>query len=486
MGNRWASADSGFPPSPFTPTVSTNFDAGNNQLQLQGSTYDSAGNQTSIGVQASTFDAEGRMTTNTLDGTTTYVYDGEGQRVMKQTSAGTTTYVYDAVGNLAAEYNTVAAASACGTPTCYVTVDQLGSTRVVTDSSGNVTQRYDYLPFGEEIPAGTDGRTTAMGYQSPGDGFNPKFTGQVRDVESGLDYFNARYYSPEQGRFVSVDPQNAGSDPTNPQTWNGYAYVGGNPMAYTDPSGQGFWSTLGLDLLQGVIDLAPAIIGLVVPEVLPLPDIFLAADTTTAMDVPAFSITTIAAPTLGMVASEVGGLSASTALSATLFPGLTFYAQGTAKPPSVPYDWSKTARCAAQFSDNHSMAAGLQSATGGAVSKDNLFVNAVFGSDASTISNLITGPRAPEVGPYATGKAITNATKAIGNLPNPFAAGLASLGKAAIKETAGGAPYAASWTDATIASSVLGRGAGRAFAWFTIGKAVWDASTYAAGVFKCY
>jgi len=238
VGNRWASADSGFPPSPFTPTVSTNFDAGNNQLQLQGSTYDSAGNQTSIGVQASTFDAEGRMTTNTLDGTTTYVYDGEGQRVMKQTSAGTTTYVYDAVGNLAAEYNTVAAASACGTPTCYVTVDQLGSTRVVTDSSGNVTRRYDYLPFGEEIPADGVVRTTGMGYQSSADGFNPKFTGQVRDVESGLDYFNARYYSPEQGRFVSADPQNAGSDPTNPQTWNGYAYVGGNPMTLTDPSGQ--------------------------------------------------------------------------------------------------------------------------------------------------------------------------------------------------------------------------------------------------------
>jgi RHS repeat-associated protein len=284
-------------------------------------------------VQASTFDAEGQMSTNTLGGTTTYVYDGEGQRVMKQTSAGTTTYVYDALGNLAAEYDSVATTSACGTPTCYVTVDQLGSTRVVTDSSGNVTQRYDYLPFGEEIPADGVVRTTGMGYQSSADGFNPKFTGQVRDVESGLDYFNARYYSPEQGRFVSADPQNAGSDPSNPQTWNGYAYVAGNPMAYTDPSGQGFWSTLGLDLLQGVIDLAPAIIGLVVPEVLPLPDIFLAADTTTAMDVPAFSITTIAAPTLGMVASEVGGLAASTALSAERIPGLTFYAQGTALKP---------------------------------------------------------------------------------------------------------------------------------------------------------
>ena len=114
----------------------------------------------------------------------------------------------------------------------------------MTDSAGNVTQRYDYLPFGEEIPADGTVRTTAMGYQSSADGFNPKFTGQVRDVESGLDYFNARYYSPEQGRFVSADPQNAGSDPSNPQTWNGYAYVAGNPMAYTDPSGQGWLSDL--------------------------------------------------------------------------------------------------------------------------------------------------------------------------------------------------------------------------------------------------
>jgi RHS repeat-associated protein len=92
-----------------------------------------------------------------------------------------------------------------------------------------------------------------MGYEAnpagAPDGFNPKFTGQVRDVESGLDYFNARYYSPEQGRFVSADPGNAGSDPSDPQTWNGYAYVSGNPLALTDPSGMG----LG-DFLEGLID----------------------------------------------------------------------------------------------------------------------------------------------------------------------------------------------------------------------------------------
>jgi RHS repeat-associated protein len=251
FGNRWVSAYWNFSLSPFTPTALSNFNA-NNQVQVDSSAYDSAGDQTQIGAQVSTFDAEGRMV-STLSGTTTYVYDGEGQRVMKQVSGGATiVYVYDAGGNLAAEYSTAATQSACGTATCYVSVDHLGSTRLVTDSAGNVTQRYDYLPFGEEIPAGLGGRTTTMGYEAnpagAPDGFNPKFTGQVRDVESGLDYFNARYYSPEQGRFVSADPGNAGSDPSDPQTWNGYAYVSGNPLAYTDPSGEGFWGDLGLFL----------------------------------------------------------------------------------------------------------------------------------------------------------------------------------------------------------------------------------------------
>jgi len=255
FGNRWVSANSGFGLASFTPTVSTNFPA-KNQLQVQSPTYDSAGNQTLIGAQGSTFDAEGRMVSNTLNNTTNYVYDGAGQRVMKQTASGTTVYVYDAGGNLAAEYMTAQAANPCGTPTCYVSVDQVGSTRLVTDSAGNVARRYDYLPFGEEVPAGTGGRTTAMGYQSQPDGLNPKFTGQYRDTESFLDYFHARYYSPAQGRFVSPDPGNAGADPANPQTWNGYAYVGNNPLIITDSNGEGWLSWLGIGL-----DIAGAFFG---------------------------------------------------------------------------------------------------------------------------------------------------------------------------------------------------------------------------------
>jgi RHS repeat-associated protein len=63
------------------------------------------------------------------------------------------------------------------------------------------------------------------------------FTGKERDAETGLDYFLARYYSGAQGRFLSVDPDNAGSLYDDPQSWNGYAYGRNNPLKYTDPSG---------------------------------------------------------------------------------------------------------------------------------------------------------------------------------------------------------------------------------------------------------
>ncbi|QOY86792.1 RHS repeat-associated core domain-containing protein [Paludibaculum fermentans] len=269
-GNRYVDPDtsktSGYAISPFTPTTSSNFDA-RNRLGVNNSTYDPSGNgnQTAIGSYTYSYDAENRMITAKLGGggtevsSTGYVYDGEGQRVQKITCpAGTqtctasvagatsTTYVYDAFGNLAAEYSGAGSAPVgCGTPTCYVSVDQIGSTRLVTDANGNAVRRYDYTPYGEELWAGTGGRTTAMGYQSGPDGFNPKFTGQQRDTENFLDYFHARYYSPQQGRFVSVDPENAGADPASPQTWNGYAYVSNNPLSYTDPTGEGIFGFLG-------------------------------------------------------------------------------------------------------------------------------------------------------------------------------------------------------------------------------------------------
>ena len=48
---------------------------------------------------------------------------------------------------------------------------------------------------------------------------------------------NARHLSAVLGAFVQPDPVNAGADLANPRSWNAYAYVGGDPLGITDPSG---------------------------------------------------------------------------------------------------------------------------------------------------------------------------------------------------------------------------------------------------------
>jgi hypothetical protein len=160
------------------------------------------------------------------------------------------------------------------------------------------------------------------------------------------------------------------------------------------------------------------------------------------------------------------------------------------KDPPAKKTKADIARCAAKFSGDHSMAAALQAATDGAVNKDNLLVDAFLGSDAATISNLITGPDRAQTGAQTLvsegiSKGAVGVVKIVGNLPNPVATGLASMGTAAIRETAGGTAFASSWTDATIATSLLGKTAGKAFAVFSISKAIWDASTYLFGAVQC-
>jgi len=85
-----------------------------------------------------------------------------------------------------------------------------------------------------------------MKYEAP-DSTRQKFTQKERDIESGLDYFLARYYSSAQGRFTSVDPYNPIIDAekeeqfrkylAEPRNWNRYVYVWNNPFKYFDPSG---------------------------------------------------------------------------------------------------------------------------------------------------------------------------------------------------------------------------------------------------------
>jgi RHS repeat-associated protein len=120
----------------------------------------------------------------------------------------------------------------------WLVTDQLGTPRLVFDQTGSLaaTKRHDYLPFGEELSSGQNGRTTTLGYGP--DGIRQKFTDKERDVETGLDYFGARYYSSTQGRFNSPDDLLNDTHVSDPATWNLYVYTRNNPLRYVDPSGE--------------------------------------------------------------------------------------------------------------------------------------------------------------------------------------------------------------------------------------------------------
>jgi RHS repeat-associated protein len=120
----------------------------------------------------------------------------------------------------------------------WLVADHLGTPRMIIDQAGTLAniKRHDYLPFGEELFAPTGGRTAAHGYAS-GDGVRQQFTAKERDIETGLDYFGARYYGSMMGRFTSADPLLASGRASVPQSWNRYSYALDNPVRLTDPSG---------------------------------------------------------------------------------------------------------------------------------------------------------------------------------------------------------------------------------------------------------
>jgi RHS repeat-associated protein len=215
------------PPQAHPVTASTN--------RFTNFTYDAAGNvRTDHTGNTFSYDAESKQITSSVAGAqASYSYDGDGRRVKRVVSGVATIFVYNARGQQIAEYGGAASGESGAS---YLTTDHLGSTRVVTNESGGVRARHDYLPFGEEIPANVGGRQNVAGYAAT-DGTRQRFTSKERDTESGLDYFGARYYSSAQGRFTSVDPLRASAHPGDPQSWNRYTYALNRVTVAIDPDG---------------------------------------------------------------------------------------------------------------------------------------------------------------------------------------------------------------------------------------------------------
>ena len=79
-----------------------------------------------------------------------------------------------------------------------------------------------FYPYGIERPSATQNGTE-------------KFTGYFRDAETGNDYADQRYSSPGMGRFMTPDRMTG--NPSNPGSWNKYAYASGDPINRKDPGG---------------------------------------------------------------------------------------------------------------------------------------------------------------------------------------------------------------------------------------------------------
>jgi len=116
--------------------------------------------------------------------------------------------------------------------------DWLGSRRLQVRADGSAAMQCVSLPFGEDMSCGQPNGFAA----SDADGTEHHFTGKERDIETGHDYFGARYYASNMGRFMSPDWSDTPSqipyaDLPNPQSLNLYSYVKNNPLSRTDADG---------------------------------------------------------------------------------------------------------------------------------------------------------------------------------------------------------------------------------------------------------
>jgi len=113
----------------------------------------------------------------------------------------------------------------------YNSNDHLTSASVITNTSGGIVQKLDYMPFGSErVNVKTSGFDTRF-----------TFTDQEKDAESGLMYYGARYYNPVLGRFMSVDPvviNSPGAYLLDPQQSDSYSYARNNPLRFIDITGE--------------------------------------------------------------------------------------------------------------------------------------------------------------------------------------------------------------------------------------------------------
>jgi RHS repeat-associated protein len=239
------------------------YDNANNLTKAPGTTnaFDKASQLESVTGATFSYDQEGERTKQapSSDPTTTYGYDQAGNLTAVErpeegeTPAIAESFAYDGAGLLALrtvglstqhfawdlnealpqvlsdEENSylygpdgiaVEQISSGEAPT-YLHHDQLGSTRLLSNSAGEVSGTTSFAPYGA-VSGKTGTATSPLG-----------FAGQYTLGQSGLIYLRARYYDPGTAQFLT-------SDPAVETTHEPYAYAGDNPLRFKDPMGLSF------------------------------------------------------------------------------------------------------------------------------------------------------------------------------------------------------------------------------------------------------
>jgi RHS repeat-associated protein len=230
-GNRWQQ-------NVISGTGTWNLLTFNSSNQVTSNTYDGFGNVTSDGSHNYTYDYANRVIGVDGNSTESNTYDAFGRLASRTNSSGTYEYLYDLGGNRVSTLTSAGAVvqpeiyiggrhwgSIISNSTVFMHTDWLGTGRVWTSLSGGTYKACQSLPFG-------DGQSCQL--SSPA----TEFAALLFDPSTNLWNAEFRNQSPTQGHWMSPDPAGlAAVDPTNPQTWNRYAYVMNNPVSNIDPLG---------------------------------------------------------------------------------------------------------------------------------------------------------------------------------------------------------------------------------------------------------
>ncbi|TSJ82503.1 RHS repeat domain-containing protein, partial [Chitinimonas sp. BJB300] len=199
------------------------YDANGSRISGDGNyTYDARGRLVEASGAQFTLNALGERVAKTYQGTTTvFHYDQNGRLLAESNQLGVTKREYIYLGD------TPVALVDNGMDIRNIHTDHLGTPRLITDATKHAIWAWQLgEPFGasaaEEDPEGTGAKYT----------FNLRFPGQYFDKETGNHYNYYRDYDPKNGRYLQSDPIGLAGG------INTYAYVGGNPLSYVDPTGE--------------------------------------------------------------------------------------------------------------------------------------------------------------------------------------------------------------------------------------------------------